>query len=157
MIQPVVPSDFAAIQKIIEKEFPYLKKPGQQLESKTSNPFFFLFKITHEKKLAGFCEIEVLEEGKTVRLNALAVLPENRKKGFGNQLLRETIWFLKEKKFETVWLLVKSENKIARKMYEKNGFEWQQTLPKPIDNAVVEEYKLELKKTGKNPHYLGVH
>lgn len=146
MIQLVAPNDFLAIQKLIEKEFPYVKKPGEQLESRIQNPFFFLFKIEREKKLAGFCEIEALEENKTVRLNALAILPEFRKKGLGNQLLEAILEFLKEKKFETVWLLVKKENKIAQQMYKKNGFVWIQTLPKKIDNAVVEEYKLELRQ-----------
>lgn len=147
MIQSLSPSDVSSIQKLIEKEFPYIKKPKEQLESRIQNPFFFLFKTEQNKKLAGFCEIEILEEGKIVRLNALAVLPEFRKKGLGKKLLKAVLEFLKEKKFETVWLLVKRENRIARKMYKKQGFKRIQTLPNPIDNAVVEEYKLELNPT----------
>ena len=146
MIFAVSLNDVPVLQKLIGQEFPYIKKPREQLKSRIQNPFFFLFKIESSQKLAGFCEIEVLEENRTVRLNALAILPEFRKKGQGNQLLKETLQFLKEKKFETVWLLVKRENKIAQQLYKKNGFEWQQTLPKKIDNAVVEEYKLELRK-----------
>jgi ribosomal protein S18 acetylase RimI-like enzyme len=144
-IFPVTPNDFSVIQQLIEKEFPYIQKPRQQLEAKINNPFFFLFKIVHGKKFAGFCEIEVLMEKQVCRLNALAVLSEYRKKGLGNRLLKEVLGFLKKEGFETVWLLVKSENRIARKMYEKNGFKWNQTLPKKIDNSVVEEYKLELR------------
>lgn len=145
MILTVSLNDVPVLQKLIGQEFPYIKKPKEQLGSRIQNPFFFLFKIEQNKKLAGFCEIEVLEENKTVRLNALAILPEFRKKGLGNQLLKEILQFLKEKKFETIWLLVKRENKIARKMYEKKGFQWNRALPKKIDNAIVEEYRLELK------------
>jgi ribosomal protein S18 acetylase RimI-like enzyme len=146
MMQRVSISDVPVLQKLIQKEFPYIKKPKEQLESRIQNPLFFLFKIENGKKLAGFCEIEVLEENKIARLNALAVLPECRKKGLGNQLLQAVLRFLQERGFETIGLLVKSKNKIARSLYEKNGFAWIQTLPKPIDNATVEEYKLELQK-----------
>lgn len=143
MLEKVFANDLKEIQEMIEQEFPYVKKPKEKLESKIDNPFFFLFKKTVEGKLAGFIEIEVLEENKFLRLNGITIHPVFRKKGIGKQLLKKTIDFLREKKFETIFLLVKKENAIAIKLYESQGFAWVRTLPEKIDNAIVEEYKLE--------------
>lgn len=144
MLQAITLEDLPAIQKLIEEEFPYIKKPLEQLEKKIENPLFFLFKVSQQQVLAGFCEVEILEENKSVRINGLAVFPAFRKKGFGGQLLQNVVSFLKEQQFETIWLLVKQKNRIARKLYEKEGFQHMRTLPKKIDYSTVEEYALEL-------------
>ena len=156
MIERVTMEDMRFIRELVEKEFPYVKKTGQKIESKIDNPHFFLFKISEQGRFAGFVEIEVLEEHTEVRLNGLAIIPEYREKGLGKKLLHETIEFLRGEDFEIVWLLVKRTNTVARTLYEKEGFNWVQTLPQQIDNAVVEEYCLEL-KTEKDSQHLGVH
>src|SRR3989344_7435367 len=115
-IEPVFPLDALALKPLIEREFPYIKEPLEQLETRIQNPFFFLFKISNANHPAGFCEWEKIGE-KTVRLNALAILPKERNNGFGKQLLEHSISFLKQNGFENASLLVKKQNAIARALY----------------------------------------
>ncbi|MBU0636191.1 GNAT family N-acetyltransferase [Candidatus Micrarchaeota archaeon] len=152
MLEKVLQNDLKAIQALIEQEFPYVKKPKEKLESKLNNPFFFLYKKTIENQLVGFIEFEVLGEKKEVRLNALAILPSFRNQGIGKQVLEEGIQKMQEKGFERIWLWVKQENQIARELYENQGFVWVRALPKKIDNAMVEEYKLEFEKEWHGVH-----
>ncbi|MFH0955133.1 MAG: GNAT family N-acetyltransferase [Candidatus Micrarchaeota archaeon] len=143
MFGPLEEKDVEPVQELIATEFPYLRNPRLQVQAKLNLPAFFLFKIEREKKLAGFIELEKLA-AKIVRLNGLAVFPRFRKKGVGTELLKESILFLKQNRFEKVELLVKRENKVAQKMYQKAGFVWVSTLEKEIDDAVVDEYALQL-------------
>lgn len=143
MLKRIEPQDISIIEKLIATEFPYLRNPRLQLQAKLNLPAFFLFKIEQEKKFAGFIELEKIGH-KTVRLNGLAVFPDFRQKGIGTQLLENALGFLKQEKFQKVELLVKQENKVAQKMYQKAGFVWVNTLPNKIDGAVVDEYELFL-------------
>lgn len=148
-MQRVEKKDIPIIEKLVQTEFSYVKKPKQQLESKINNPFFFLFKIVHQNQFAGFIEFEVLEENAVIRLNGLAVLRALRNKKLGSRLLHDSLIEIKQHGFQTVFLLVKQQNAIAKKMYEHEGFRFSQTLPKPIDNAIVDEYQLAFEQPTK--------
>lgn len=144
MIETATQTDLPEIQALIEQEFPYLQKPKETLAKKITDPKYTLFVIRQASQFAGFSETEELKKNKSIRLNALAIHPDYRKKGLGQQLLQFTLGFLRTKQFETVEILVKRNNTIARELYEKNGFAWKDTFPQYIDRSVVEEYELRL-------------
>lgn len=57
-----------------------------------------------------------------VKLDALYVKKEYRNKGIGNSLIKEFICWVKDNKVEYILVSVLSNNKAAKKLYEKYNF-----------------------------------
>lgn len=71
--------------------------------------------------------VEVCWEENRIMLDALAILPEYRRKGYGTQIMRRLLdQFLKWDVSE-ITLIVASANHEAYRLYESMGFEWKET------------------------------
>ena len=68
--------------------------------------------------------IPLQKQGKTVHLIAnVAVLPQYRRRGIGNQLTQAAIDHVREKKAGSIWLQVRDDNEAAEQLYRGLGFE----------------------------------
>lgn len=56
-------------------------------------------------------------------IDDVKVDPNHRNKGFGTTLINETIKVAKKKKVDSIELVVDSDNTVAKRLYEKAGFE----------------------------------
>jgi len=135
--------DAGEIEEMIRKEFPYFSPSREEIKERISSNKFVTFKINKGVKLAGFIEIEKLDEGE-VRINGLTIKKEFRHKHAAKRLLEYSIGFLREQGTERVRLLVKQSNKTAKALYSQFGFEFIGLYHKKLDNDVVEEMGLSL-------------
>ncbi len=146
-IKPIERKDFAVLQPLIKEEFSYLKLGRSGLHKKLRDKKLFLFKAEEKGKMQGFIEIEILNNGWAI-INAVAVLVKSRGRGIGKKLIEFAIDFLKGKKIERIVLLVSEENKKAKELYRRLGFEFAGIHPKQINGKIVEEMELNIRKRG---------
>lgn len=102
------------------------------------------FIIRREDTDVGIAEIRW--EGKQVFIEALAFLPQYRKKGYGTQVMRRLLDQLKKWDVSGIFLIVASANHEAYRLYESMGFEWKETLSawyKTEDKKKNEENEME--------------
>lgn len=90
-------------------------------------------------KIAGYCGMyKLFHEGEIVNV---AVKPEYRKCGVGQEMLRELMRLGIEKDVDTFLLEVRESNQPARCLYEKLGFTQmgvrKNFYEKPVENAIV--------------------
>ncbi len=71
--------------------------------------------------------IEIKWEEKNVYIDALAFLPNDRKKGYGTQLMRRLLDQIQKWDISGIFLIVASANHEAYRLYESMGFEWKET------------------------------
>ena len=71
--------------------------------------------------------IEIKWEEKNVYIDALAFLPNDRKKGYGTQLMRRLLDQIQKWDIFGIFLIVASANHEAYRLYESMGFEWKET------------------------------
>lgn len=78
------------------------------------------FVAVHDKRVVGFVGVwTIVDEG---HITNIAVLPEFRGQGIGNQLLAELVAFAKSKGLVGLTLEVRVSNVGAQKLYEQFGF-----------------------------------
>lgn len=78
------------------------------------------FVAVHDKRVVGFVGVwQIVDEG---HITNIAVLPEFRGQGIGNQLLAELVAFAKSKGLVGLTLEVRVSNDGAQKLYEQFGF-----------------------------------
>lgn len=147
-IVPVDPQDIPQILKIIKKEFPYKSFEIENFHGRVLQPSVFVFKITLEKELGGFIDIEFLNE-ETGRITAVSVLEKFRGKQLGKKLVEFAIDFFRKQAVKKIVLLVAQDNETAKKLYLEAGFAKTKTLENKIGSKTVEEMELEL---GDNAH-----
>lgn len=142
-IVPIEPIDVPVLLENIAKEFPYTGFNVEKLHERALQPSVFIFKVTEKKKIAGFIDIEFLNET-TGRITAMSVFTKFRGKNFGKKLVEFAIDFFKKQGCDSIVLLVKRENETAKKIYSKAGFKKTRTMEKKIDNSIVEEMSLSI-------------
>ncbi len=135
--------DILEVLQLIKGEFPYVSFDEAKIRERIEGNKIFLFKAVEKKKLLGFIELELFEEG-LARINGVTVKEEFRKTGVAKKLLEYALAFLKNKKIARVLLLVKESNKAAKKLYKEAGFEFIGMYHRELDSAVVEEMELDL-------------
>ena len=141
MITKATAEDATALEKIITPEFSYRKFTAKQIEEQINTPNIFVFKKIQEKKIIGFIEIEIKEQG---FITAIAVKKKYRKKGIGKELLEYASYFLEKKRVEKIILLVKKENTVAKKLYKLIGFKFTKLHNKKIENSIIEVWEKTL-------------
>jgi len=77
-------------------------------------------KISH-KSIVGF--IVAREMADEIHVNNVAVRPEYRRLGIGERLLREVLYWGRERKVKQAVLEVRAENIAAQKLYQACGFD----------------------------------
>ena len=72
--------------------------------------------------IVGFCCITIYNEGTTLWLRELAVMPEYQGKGFGRELMELGLWYGVNQKAQRGFLAVDVENHNAIHLYKQLGF-----------------------------------
>jgi ribosomal protein S18 acetylase RimI-like enzyme len=147
IIEKALPEDATAISRLIALDFPYTKATSENVKARMQKPNIRLFKAVEKSEIAGFVELEFLDNLFGVwRINGLAVKKSERKKGFGKKLVEFTLEFLKKQGALKIALLVRPDNYVAKKMYRKFGFESNGFWKSQINGKKTEEWVLELEE-----------
>lgn len=85
-----------------------------------------IFMAEAEGKIIGKVNLEKIE--KTGGIYGLGVIPEHRRKGYGREILLQSINILIEKGSENIMLQVATKNKSALNIYKSCGFEETATM-----------------------------
>ncbi|MBI4053349.1 MAG: GNAT family N-acetyltransferase [Candidatus Diapherotrites archaeon] len=137
--------DLQEILRMVEKDFAYTGFDLKKLEKRLSDSTLTMFRLSLDKRLAGFSEIEFFPDG-YARLNAISIDEKLRGKNLGKRLLGLTIAELKKSDVEKVFLLVKRENAVAKSIYSRVGFRFAGFHDSKIENSTVERMELELSR-----------
>ena len=125
----------------------YSFSEGENVISEFMNGSYY-YVMNEEKKLIGyFCFGKSAQVPAGYKVNAyednlldigLGMAPEETGKGKGGIFLKEGIEFA-NKKYKTIGirLTVASFNKRAKKVYEREGFEYQQTFVNTTENSAI--------------------
>ncbi|MDO8627060.1 MAG: GNAT family N-acetyltransferase [Candidatus Diapherotrites archaeon] len=146
MIREFKTTDFTQLIKIIAEEFPYKKINQKAYLDKVFKKKLSIFLELEKNKIVAYVEIENLNET-TARINAIAVIPEFRRKGLGKKLIKYALQNIEEKGFDYALLLVKTHNEIAKNLYKKFGFEFLQNLDKKVGGKKAEEWIKQITQT----------
>lgn len=141
-IVPIEPQDVPIVLKIVQKEFPYRRFETEQFHERVLQPSVFVFKAVNRNELAGFVDLEFLDE-QTGRITALGVLEKFWGKKIGKKLVDFAIDFFRKQACKKIVLLVAKENKTAKKIYEQAGFKKTKELEK-IGGKEAEEMELQI-------------
>ncbi|MEM4261596.1 MAG: GNAT family N-acetyltransferase [Candidatus Diapherotrites archaeon] len=136
------PKDCENLLKLISKEFSYKKFDEKSLKERITNPKIIIFKITKDKKFIGFIDLDLKE--KEPLISAIAIVPTQRKKGFGKKLMKFALKFLIEQGYRNAKLLVSTENIQAKKLYSKIGFSFAKFHEKQIEGKTIEVWEKKL-------------
>ena len=93
-------------------------RPMFESELGRSDGRFWVLEITG--KILGFAIFRVMDD--EAELLSIALHPDCRRRGWGRQILEETMVDLRQVGVEQLWLEVRSGNLPARKLYETSGF-----------------------------------
>ncbi|MCQ2748898.1 MAG: ribosomal protein S18-alanine N-acetyltransferase [Clostridia bacterium] len=92
-----------------------------------------------EGVITSYVALQIILDEATIM--SIATKDEFRKKGFAQKLLDETFERLNEKEIKKIFLEVRSENKSAIALYEKNNFKQMSVrhnyYKEPLDDAII--------------------
>lgn len=142
VLEKVLLQDLKEIVEIITEEFPFSPFDFESLKAKLKDETFELLKLAENEELIGFIEIELMEDD-VARINGLAVKEEFKNKGFGKKILKEALKHLKEEEIETAIVFVKQENKKAKELYKKTGFEFIGLFQEEGSGTIIEQMVFE--------------
>lgn len=133
--------DFNEINKLIEDEFPYTKKTLEKINKRIKKGSI-IFAVKEKHNLLGFIEFKFKDF--TANLLGMAVKKEFRGNKIGKNLLDFFVELCRKKEIKEIMLIVKKNNSIARRLYEKNGFVETRELKNKIESSAIVEMKLNL-------------
>lgn len=143
-IKKISETDAADIEDIEKKCF---SRPWSQqtLECEISNRLCDFFgAYNEENKLLGYIGSQTVE-GECSIYN-VAVLPDARRNGIGNQLVKKLISLCRARNDSVIFLEVRSSNLPAINLYEKNGFVFcglrKDYYDDPKENAILMQLTL---------------
>ncbi len=95
--------------------------------------------IEINKKVIGYAGLwKILDEG---HITNIAVIPQYRKKGFGEKLIKNLLKYCKNNNIDKITLEVRESNIAAKELYKKIGFETagirKSYYTKPTENAEI--------------------
>ncbi|WP_214814822.1 MULTISPECIES: ribosomal protein S18-alanine N-acetyltransferase [unclassified Exiguobacterium] len=112
--------DVEEVTKVEEASFsiPWTKEAFMNEMLRNEQAIYFV--AVYDKRVIGFVGVwQIVDEG---HITNIAVLPEFRGQGIGNQLLAELVAFAKSKGLVGLTLEVRVSNVGAQKLYEQFGF-----------------------------------
>lgn len=112
--------DVEEVTQVEEASFsiPWTKEAFMNEMLRNEQAIYFV--AVHDKRVVGFVGVwQIVDEG---HITNIAVLPEFRGQGIGNQLLAELVAFAKSKGLVGLTLEVRVSNVGAQKLYEQFGF-----------------------------------
>lgn len=144
-IESASASDAPALAQLVARYFPYTRATPENVSSRIESKRYKLFKAIEKNEVVGFLEVEYLDRlFGIMRLNGMAVKEHFRGKGFGHKLLAFAVEFAVSEKMTEMRLLVHPKNKIARALYENNGFVYLGPYEQLVDGEQVDELQLKL-------------
>jgi ribosomal protein S18 acetylase RimI-like enzyme len=141
---PASSNDISWIDNVIKNEFPYTEFSESDISSKLNNSNFCLWCAYKGNIPLGFVEGQFFEETKECRLNAVFVEDSFREKGIGTALVKKIVRECMKRNVPRMFLLVKKENAVAKKLYEKSGFVFEKIHDKIIEGSEVEVWVREI-------------
>ena len=115
------------------------------LEAFDSGEAAFYLALENRCKILGFAQ--TVKHGEdAVELDRIVIFPEYAGKGLGTQLLTKVLEDQKRKGAKTVVVNAGKEERLARRFYEKNGFEFveEKTVKAPWGDLTLATYKLQI-------------
>lgn len=112
-------SDFEIISPILSSDFDDFWSP-KTLKSELANEFSHYIVAKIDTEIVGFAGI--WKSVDDIHITDIVVKKSYRGNGIGNLLLQKLIELTKQLNYKELTLEVNSNNKIARKLYLKNGF-----------------------------------
>jgi ribosomal protein S18 acetylase RimI-like enzyme len=142
-ISKIEKEDVEDIEQFIEYFFPYTSITKETISEKIKKSNFFLIKHHQKNIITGFSELEVFEDKKEARLNAVFVEEAWRGQKIATKLIKKSIHEAKRRKhLHRLFLLVKESNTPAKNLYRKCGFEFEKIHDKQIEECVVEVWSM---------------
>jgi ribosomal protein S18 acetylase RimI-like enzyme len=106
---------------LTQRFFPYTGIGYPQVVERLNNPEIEYYVALEGKATIGFTDLEVKPDGQA-KVLGLAVLPENRRKGYGSALLDKALERVAAHGARKCTVLVAEDNAIAQKLYGSRGF-----------------------------------
>jgi ribosomal protein S18 acetylase RimI-like enzyme len=115
------------------------------LEAFNSGESAFYLALENRCRILGFAQT-VKHGGDAVELDRIVIFPEYAGKGLGTQLLAKVLEDQKRKGVKSVVVNAGKEERLARRFYEKNGFEFveEKTVKAPWGDLTLATYKLRI-------------
>ncbi len=126
------------IDNIIRSEFPYTGFSVHDINHKLGDDNYLILVAFEKSTPIGFIEVQFFSNDSIARLSAVFVEEKHRKKGIANALAKKAILDCKKKGINHIFLLVKEENKVAKKFYSKINFAFEKMHEKVIEGSSVE-------------------
>ena len=118
----------------------------QQFRESLYSPFSTYLGLFKNSRCIGFiCLHEVAGE---VEIHHLVLLPEEKRKGYGEFLLKETLGYVFGKGANSVFLEVRRSNVAARSLYRKIGFKEVGIRKNYYDSPIEDAFVMKLEKKG---------
>lgn len=143
--------DLNKLNSFLKRNTPLVGRSQFDIESKVDSDSFLLLKFFETNKIIGFVEAEFLGGGEA-RINCLVLDEEFRGKGFGTEIIKSALKELKKRETERVFLLVKSSNIAAKRLYEKAGFGFVGLYQDDETGESIEEMEIEFEAS--KPSYV---
>ncbi|PWM36612.1 MAG: ribosomal-protein-alanine N-acetyltransferase [Clostridiales bacterium] len=119
-LRPARESDLQALHEIERACFGSQGWSEESLRALLQNPLSDVLVLESDGRACGYAGMNsVLDEG---YINDIAVLPEFRRRGFGQALLEGLIARAGERQLRFLTLEARESNRAALALYEKNGF-----------------------------------
>ena len=119
------------------------------LEMFDSGEAAFYLALENRHKILGFAQTVKRGED-SVELDRIVIFPKYAGKGLGTRLLAKVLEDQKRKRVKSVVVNAGKEERLARRFYEKNSFEFveDKTVKAPWGDLALATYKLQIKPTG---------
>ena len=128
------------IDGIIKEEFPYTTFTPKHIQERINNQKYLILVAKQENIFTGFIELEIFQEKKEARLNAVFVEDAWRAQKIGTKLVEQAINECKHKKLQKIFLLVKENNEGAKHLYTNTGFKFEKIHDKIIEGTTIEQW-----------------
>ena len=121
MIRPMELGDLEEVTAIARDLFSDAWSKEQFIYELNENPYSEFFCVEDKGEIYGFVGLNVLFE--RAEISIIATKREKQGQGIGYRLLKKAIYEALKKECEILSLEVRTSNKKALKLYERNGFE----------------------------------
>ncbi|GEK32348.1 ribosomal-protein-alanine acetyltransferase [Kurthia zopfii] len=114
--------DVPSVHKIEEAVFPTpWTLESFYYEAEKNNQAHYILAIDENEQIIGFCGMWIVLDDS--QITNVAVLPEGRGKGIGEELMRHAMQFSKDLDVVVMSLEVRVSNVVAKNLYHKLGFQ----------------------------------
>jgi len=121
VVSEMLPSDLDEVLGIEEASFGVPWSRESFLFEIEANPYARNFVLRHRGMIVAFACLWVVDD--ELKINNIAVLPSERRKGYGDAMLRHALEYGRSSGCTEATLEVRPSNRAARALYDAHGFE----------------------------------